>query len=89
MNNEIKEIHLGDNWFLASLTEKGLVYAGYGPETLVKIAACEGHFGDWAAYYSTPTTPFNDVVAFGNKLPEEVARELFPNWAKRGLRWRL
>lgn len=87
-NTEVREVKLKNNQFLLHLTDKGMVYQGYDPETIIKVAACEGHFNDWAAYFETPETPFHDVVHFGNKLPEDTAKELFPEWEKKGLRWR-
>jgi len=44
-------------------------------------------YGDWTAYFSTPFT-FGDVLNCGNKMPQQVAEELFPEWAKKGLNWR-
>jgi len=29
-----------------------------------------------------------DVLNYGNKMPEQAAKELFPEWAKKGLNWR-
>ncbi len=88
MNNEVKGVRLGDNQFLLSLTDPGMAYQGYSVDTIIKVAACEGYFRDWTAYFATPDTPFGDVVNFGNKLPEQAAKELFPEWEKSGLRWR-
>lgn len=87
-NNEVKKVRLGDNSFLLSLTEQGMAYQGYSADTVIKVAACEGYYEDWTAYFATPDTPFGNVVDFGNKLPEQTAKELFPEWAKRDLRWR-
>jgi len=86
--SEIKEVRLGDNPFLLSLTDPGMSYQGYSADTMIKVAAREGDFEDWAAYFATPDTPFGNVVDLGNKLPEQTAKELFPEWAKRSLRWR-
>lgn len=86
-SSEIKEVKLKDHPFLLSLTEQGMNYQGYDPETVIQVAAGEGNYNDWTAYYETPFEPFPDVLAFGNKLPQDVARDLFPEWAKR-LKWR-
>lgn len=86
--HEIKEVALKDHPFLLRLTKKGLAYDGYGPDTIIKVAACLGDYGDWTAYFSTPFTPFGDVLHYGNKLPQQVAKELFPEWAQKGLNWR-
>ncbi len=85
---DIKDVRLGDNQFLLRLTGRGTVYEGYEPDTVIKVAACEGYAGDWTAYFVTPNTPFGDVLKYGNKLPEETARELFPEWARTSLKWR-
>lgn len=86
---ESKEVKLRDNPFLLSLTEQGMTYQGASPDKSIVVAAAEGVCGDWAAYYETPWTPFGrtHVAEYGNKLPEEAAVELFPEWAKR-LKWR-
>lgn len=86
--SETKEVRLKDSPFLLQLTGRGMTYQDYGPETVIKVAACAGDYGDWTAYYETPTTPFGNVLKYGNKLPEQVAKELFPEWTKRGLAWR-
>ena len=86
--SEVKDVKLGDNPFLLSLTTRGSTYQGHGPETTIKVGASRGDHGDWAAYYETPTTPFGDVLGYGNKLPEQAAKELFPEWAELGLSYR-
>jgi hypothetical protein len=86
--SEIKEVALKDNPFLLGLTNPGMTYQGYSLDTVIKIAACAGDYGDWTAYYLTPSTPFGDVLNYGNKLPEQAAKELFPEWDKKGLNWR-
>ena len=88
MDFEIKEVALKDNPFLLSLTDRGLVYQDYSPDTIIKVAARGGNYGDWTAYFLTPYAPFGDVLNYGNKLPEQAAKELFPEWAKKGLNWR-
>jgi hypothetical protein len=87
-NHEIKEIALKDHPFLLGLTSKGMTYQDYSPDTLIKVAASRGNHGDWTAYFATPETPFGDVLRYGNKMPQKVAEELFPEWAKKGLNWR-
>lgn len=86
--DEIKEVALKDHPFLLGLTNKGMTYQGYSPDTIIKVAASLGNHGDWTAYYLTPSTPFGDVLHYGNKLPEQVAMKLFPKWAEKGLNWR-
>lgn len=85
---EIKEVALKDNPFLLGLTDQGSTYQAYSPDTIIKVAARVGDYGDWTAYYLTPFTPFGNVLDHGNKLPEQAAKELFPEWAKKGLNWR-
>jgi hypothetical protein len=85
---EIKEVALKDNPFLLGLTNRGMTYQNYGPETIIKVAVRRGKYGDWTAYFQTPETPFGDVLNYGNKMPEQAAKELFPEWAKKGLNWR-
>ena len=87
-SHEIKEVQLKDNPFLLGLADQGMTFQDYGPEHVIKVAACEGFYGEWTAYYETPTTPMRDVLGFGNKLPKPVAEQLFPEWAKKGLSWR-
>ena len=88
MDSEIKEVALKDNPFLLGLTNQGMTYQDNSPDTIIKVAARLGDYGDWTAYYLTPSTPFGDVLNYGNKLPEQAAKELFPEWAKKGLNWR-
>jgi len=85
---EIKEVALKDNPFLLGLTNPGMTYQDYSPDTIIEVAARLGDYGDWTAYYLTPQTPFKDVLNYGNKMPEQAAKELFPEWAKKGLNWR-
>jgi hypothetical protein len=87
-DSEIKEVRFKDNTFLLHPTDQGMTYQDFGPETVIKVAACEGFYDDWTAYFETPQTPFHNVLDYGNKLPEQTAKELFPNWAKKGLKWR-
>jgi hypothetical protein len=84
---ETKKVRLGDNPFLKSLTEWPRTYAGTSPDKVVKVAAVTGKHDDWAAYYQTPWCGAAQVADFGNKLPEEAAAQIFPDWAKR-LKWR-
>jgi hypothetical protein len=85
---ETKEVALKDHPFLLGLTNEGMVYQDCSPDTIIKLAAHIGDHGDWTAYFSTPYTPFGDVLNYGAKLPQQVAEELFPEWAKKGLNWR-
>lgn len=88
MSPEVKKVQLQDHSFLLSLTSQGSVYQGYSAAQTIRIGASADDYGCWAAYYQTPSTPFGDVLGYGNKLPEEVAKDLFPEWAKSGLKWR-
>jgi hypothetical protein len=48
--------------------------------------ALEGAVGDWACYVGNRNQTFADVAAYGDKISEEKARELFPEF--KHLRWR-
>jgi hypothetical protein len=86
---ESKKVKLRENEFLASLTSPGSTYQDFGPDTEVLIVAVEGFNDDWAAYFRPPWLAENEdlVRDYGSRLPEEVACDLFPEWAKR-LKWR-
>lgn len=88
-HRESKEVKLQDNPFLLSLVSQGMTYQGASPDKTIIVVAVEGDYDDWTAYFETPWTPFGrtHVAEFGNKLPEEAAAELFPEWAER-LKWR-
>jgi hypothetical protein len=86
-NQEPKMIKLRDNKFLSSLTDQGMVFQDMSLDTEIKVVACEGSYDEWAAYFQTPDTPFGNVADYGNKLPEKVAAEIFPDWAKK-FKWR-
>jgi hypothetical protein len=88
-HRESKEVKLQDNPFLLSLTEQGHTYQGASPDKSIIVVAVQGYYDDWAAYYETPWWPGSrpHVAEYGNKLPEEAAAELFPEWAKL-LKWR-
>jgi len=81
-----KNVRLRDNSFLLSLISPGATFQDYSPDAIITVAAVEGDFGDWSAYYETPWT-VGIVSEFGNKLPEAAAKELFPDWSER-LKWR-
>ncbi len=84
---EAKTVRLMDNPFLLSLTTKGSTYEDVSPDKTITVVAIEGDYGDWAAYFETPWTPFGNVAEYGNKLPLDAAKQLFPDFAKR-LKWR-
>lgn len=90
MNKRIvtKKVRLGDYTFLRSLTEWPMLYTGASPDTIITVAAAEGYYHDWAAYFQTPESGPNRVAKLGNKLPQKAAEEIFPDWAKKGLEWR-
>ena len=48
--------------------------------------AIEGSVGDWACYVGNRTQSFADVASYGDKISEEEARQLFPEF--KNLRWR-
>jgi hypothetical protein len=83
---EEKQVRLRDNPFLLSLVSRGLTFQDYSPNAIITVVAVEGEFEDWTAYFETPES-VGIVAEMGAKLPETVAKELFPDWAKR-LKWR-
>jgi hypothetical protein len=48
--------------------------------------AVEGEIEDWACYVGKRSDSIEYVKAYGDKIYEEKARELFPEF--QGLRWR-
>lgn len=59
----------------------------------VLVAAVKGDHGDWTAYVDAVMghdheKEIIDVALYGDKLPYEVAKVLFPDLDKR-YRWRL
>lgn len=60
----------------------------YRPEHPAIIVAVEGAIEDWVAYIETPTSgsTVEAVVSGGWKLPESLARELFPEWNGKNYR---
>lgn len=89
MKAESKKVKLRDHPFLVALTSPGSTYQDFGLDTEVLIVACEGNTNDWTAYFRPPWLAENVelVCDYGNKLPEEVACDLFPEWAKQK-KWR-
>ena len=81
-----KEVRLSDYAFLLMMTKPGWCWQGESPNRVVTVVAVEGSIGDWAAYLETPQSG-KQVAEFGDKLPESVAEEIFPEWAKR-FAWR-
>jgi hypothetical protein len=59
-----------------------MTYQGKNPDTVNTVLAGTGFYNDWAAYFETPFSK-GRVKDFGNKLPEAVAKDLFPDLAKR------
>ncbi len=50
------------------------------------FVAVEGEVGDWACYVGTRNQSDKIVAAYGDKIGEEEARDLFPEF--KHLRWR-
>lgn len=48
--------------------------------------AVEGEIDDWACYVGNKDAGIGNVKAYGDKISESKARELFPEFKK--LRWR-
>ena len=86
---EYKRIALKDNEFLLSLTKYPFCWMDYSPKTIITVIAVEGQVYDWAAYMERPFSRSN-VEKYGNKLPQEVAELIFPNWERLHYRrWRI
>jgi hypothetical protein len=52
------------------------------------VCATGSHGDDWAAYKGLSYWPDEEVLASGDKLPEEAAVALFPSFAWAGLVYR-
>jgi hypothetical protein len=51
-----------------------------------RYVAVEGEVDDWACYVGARTDSIEHVKDYGDKISEEEARELFPEF--ENLRWR-
>ena len=81
--SESRTITIKDDPFLASLLDYGLAYYGVDPNKQIEVVAVEGSIGDYAVYAWSPYMLFNNVAAYGIKLPEPCAKRLFPEWAEK------
>lgn len=87
-SSETRQVKLSDHPYLDELRDPPFVWQGYPADHIIRVTACEGYLNDWAAYMETPFTLFKDEVNFGNKIPQDVAEAIFPEWAKSKLKWR-
>ena len=88
-NSEQRSVAFQIDPFLMSLTEEGSTWWGRAPTDILVIAACAGSVRpDWAAYYENPQHGSHRVREYGNKIPEEAARRLFPGKPWSDLRYR-
>lgn len=55
---------------------------------VIKVCAVRGWENDWAAYKGLSNWPDEEVVSSGDKLSEEAATALFPNFAASRLAYR-
>ena len=51
-----------------------------------RYVAVEGEVEDWACYVGSRTQDVKTIAAYGDKISEEEAKELFPEFEH--LRWR-
>ncbi len=86
MTEETKTIKLGDHPFFADLTHQALTFQDFTIDHEITVMAVAGRYGDWAAYFESPQF-MGRIREYGSKMPEQVAADLFPEWAKR-LKWR-
>jgi hypothetical protein len=89
-NIESKRIMLGNYPELHFLAMPGFCWAKEGGlGAIITVVAVEGAVQDWSAYHQTPWIDSNEasVAANGDKLPQEVAELIFPEWAKK-FSWR-
>jgi len=86
---ESKRIVIGNYPKLRFLAMPGFCYSKSGLSTIITVVAVEGGVNDWSAYHQTPWIDSDEasVAANGDKLPQEVAEQIFPDWAKE-LSWR-
>lgn len=81
-------IRLADHPWLDGLRGPGSVWEG-APSKQVILVVATANEQEWAAYYQLPHQGNEDAVAVanhGNKLPEQVARDLFGHFPQR-YRW--
>lgn len=83
---EGREVRLGDYPFLLMLTEPGWCWQGASPDKVITVVAAKGFLSDWAAYCETPQSG-KRVAEWGDKLPQDLAEAIFPEWARRFV-WR-
>ena len=77
-----------DNQFINGLFEEGLLWSPYPHWCSLKTWAKRGDNNDWAAYVETPY-PDGNQVGRGMKLPQDVAEDIYPEWAESDLHWRV
>jgi hypothetical protein len=73
---------LKDHLFFTDLTLPGCTYQYKSLNMEIIVVASPDKFGQWAAYFQTPYSGDN-VLDLGSKLPEKVANDLFPEYAKK------
>jgi len=73
-----RNVTFQDDPFLLGLTTEGANWSGKAPTDSLVVAAVLGRRRDWCAYSEDPYWGPGRVTEFGNKLPEEAARRLFP-----------
>lgn len=87
---ESKKVMIGNHKDLHFLAMPGFCWAKDGGlGKIITVVAVEGGVQDWTAYHETPWTGSDQfsIASNGDKLPQEVAEEIFPEWAKK-FKWR-
>ena len=79
MTEEYRTVTFQDDPFLLDLTTEGGNWWGKAPtDSLVVVAVVRQRAPTWAAYSEDPYWGAKRVAELGNKLPQDVARRLFP-----------
>ncbi len=77
--DELKSVSFQDDPFLLLMTSYGSTWWGRAAtDTLVVAAVKRTHGNAWSAYMEDPHWGPERVVDYGNKMPEDAARRLFP-----------
>ncbi len=86
---ESKRIAICNYKDLHFLATPGFCWAKEGLDKIITVVAIVGEVNDWAAYHETPQTGSDkySVLTIGDKLSQEVASLIFPEWAKK-YEWR-
>lgn len=82
--SERRTVAFQDDPFLLDLTDESSTWWSAEGADMLLVVAVQSYGGyQWAAYYESPQWGPLYVKDFGNKIPEDAARRLFPGepWA--------